>query len=185
MPMIGVPQATPMTPMTPMPVPPPPTGAPTGAPGPGAPGPGAPGPGPAATQINDSDEQVERRLRILTKIIERKPPQPDELQEIMKVPEIRKAIAMQQKNQRVEATALLSQFKQELERRHKEILAEKDPRVRAEKAAQSGRPADPRMERKPQDPRQAEGKDRPLDPRARQERAAEASCARSDVSSIS
>lgn len=33
----------------------------------------------------------------------RKPARPDELQEIMKVPEIRKAIAMQQKNQRQEA----------------------------------------------------------------------------------
>ena len=58
----------------------------------------------------------------------RKPARPDELQEIMKVPEIRKAIAMQQKNQRQEAlldalacqvdgeqaTALLSQFKQAL-----------------------------------------------------------------------
>lgn len=89
----------------------------------------------------------------------------------MKVPEIRKAIAMQQKNQRQEATALLSQFKQELERRHREIVAEKDPRLRA---AQPSRPADPRMDRKPTDPRApAEGKDKPADPRGRQEPGAE------------
>ncbi|CAJ1406422.1 unnamed protein product [Effrenium voratum] len=150
-----MPQAMPQPQAPFSPVPPPPAGAP--------PGPSSP------TQVPESDEQVERRLRILTKIIERKPPRPDELQEIMKVPEIRKAIAMQQKNQRQEATALLSQFKQELERRHKEI-AGKDPRLAAAGAA---RPADPRMERKPQDPREAKvstAKDpRPMDPRARQE----------------
>lgn len=76
------------------------------------------------------NEVVARRLTILTKIIERKPPQPDELQEIMKVPEIRKAIAMQQKGQRHEATALLSQYKAELEKKHAELMAEKDPRLK-------------------------------------------------------
>jgi len=159
----GMPQATPLTPMTPMgaPVPPPP-GPPPGAP-----------PGQSAEAASIEDELVERRLRILTKIIERKPPQPDELHEIMKVPEVKKAIAMQRKN-RQEATNLLAQFKQELERRHREIMADKDPRLRAERAAQS-RPADPRMELKPSDPRAPiEGKDRPIDPRARQESVAAA-----------
>eukprot|EP00933_Yihiella_yeosuensis_P037429 TRINITY_DN31372_c0_g1_i1.p1 TRINITY_DN31372_c0_g1~~TRINITY_DN31372_c0_g1_i1.p1 ORF type:complete len:777 (-),score=218.74 TRINITY_DN31372_c0_g1_i1:108-2438(-) len=139
-----------------------PVAAPAAAP---APAPAVAKPAPVSAE---SDEVVARRLTILTKIIERKPPQPDELQEIMKVPEIRKAIAMQQKGQRQEATTLLSDFKKELERKHKESLASKDPRLRSgaqpekadpRRAAAAGRPTDPRQQqmdpRKPQDPRQA------------------------------
>ncbi|CAE7612224.1 unnamed protein product [Symbiodinium natans] len=120
-----------------------------------------------ASMALESDEVVERRLQILTKVIERKPAEAEELQEIMKVPEIRKAIAMQQKNQRQEAMALLSKFKQELERRHQEILSERDPRLRTEQKRSDAK--DPRLQdKKPQDPRQAaEGKGpvRPADPR--------------------
>ncbi|CAE7589316.1 unnamed protein product [Symbiodinium microadriaticum] len=124
-------------------------------------------PSSLASMALESDEVVERRLQILTKIIERKPPKPDELQEIMKVPEIRKAIAMQQKNQRQEAMAMLSQFKQELERRHQQILSERDPRLQSQQKRSDAK--DPRLQdKKPQDPRHAaEGKGpaRPPDPR--------------------
>ncbi|CAE7437681.1 unnamed protein product, partial [Symbiodinium necroappetens] len=149
--------------------------------------------GDVASMALESDEVVERRLQILTKIIERKPPKPDELQEIMKVPEIRKAIAMQQKNQRQEAMAMLSQFKQVrhgagswgLVNGHQQILSERvlglksgeDPRLRSEQKRSDAKEKrekqqlydDPRLQdKKPQDPRHAaEGKGpaRPPDPR--------------------
>jgi len=94
---------------------------------------------------------VERRLTILTKIIDRKSPAQEELQEIMQVPEIKKAIAMQQKGNRADAMALLSEFKRELERK---------------RTAHSEMPVDPRQQARPADPRSAES--RPADPRQQQ-----------------
>lgn len=112
---------------------------------------------PTAQAATDTPEVVERRLHILTKIIERTNPTHDELKEIMKVPEIKRAIAMQHGGQKHEATAVLSQFKKDLERRHAETKLGAQPSLGVEKVAQ--RPADPRqVNQKVADPRQ-------LDPR--------------------
>lgn len=106
----------------------------------------------AAAQM--TPELVERRLGILTKIIERRSPTADELHEIMKVPEIKKAIGMQQKGERQKAMAVLSQFKQELERKHSVSAPDlsRDPRRADGREAQRSDPRhrDPR----PTDPRQ-------------------------------
>lgn len=73
---------------------------------------------PAANSGEPIDEElVERRLTILTKIMERKNPSHSELQEIMKVPEITVAISMLKKGQRQEAMTLLSRFKKDLEKK--------------------------------------------------------------------
>merc|ERR1719162_92629 len=92
----------------------------------------------APTPVPDTPELVERRLSILSKIIERRSPGHEELREIMEVPEVRKAITMQQKGQRQKAMALLSDFKQTLERKHKEA----QQHAQAQAAA---RPRDPRQ----------------------------------------
>jgi len=120
-----------------------------------------------------SPEQVERRLAILTKIIEKGNPANEELQEIMKVPEIRKAIAMQQRGQRQEAMALLSRFKHDLEKQHAEYSKSlaRDPRrpdVAGLERAADPRRADPRrVDQTPSDPRQQEMRqsEKPSDPR--------------------
>lgn len=129
------------------------------------------------TEVSGSEyELVERRLGILTKIIERRSPAQDELQEIMKVPEVRAAIAMQHRGQRQEAMALLSKFKLDLEQKHNQSKARQDPRRRSQEeqpapAAQPDvRQADPRRaEARPADPRQSEAQPAvappPADPR--------------------
>lgn len=108
-------------------------------------------------KLQDDADLMGWRLNILTKIIERRNPTQEELQEIMKVPEIRKAIAMQQKGERQKAMAVLSKYKQELERLHREKSAASE-QFQAGQAA-GVRPSDPRQ----LDPRQAEAK--PADPR--------------------
>jgi len=136
---------------------------------------------PAASSqaASESPEVVERRLKILTKIIDRGIPDQEELAEIMRVPDIVRAMKMQHLGQTQEAVALLKQFKKDLENRHtlyQETLLKKatpgqsadarkvDPRL------QDNRPADPRQQRsihqeanKPVDPRQLSA--RPADPR--------------------
>jgi len=129
----------------------------------------------AAQAAAETPEIVERRLGILTKIIERRNPGHEELQEIMKVPEIRRAIAMQQKGDRQKAMAVLSQFKQELERKHSEFgpVGSAAPAAAApvgESSQTAARPKDPRQMQDPKaaDPRQADAKPqeaKPLDPR--------------------
>lgn len=115
----------------------------------------------------DTPELVERRLSILSKIIERRSPGHEELREIMEVPEVRKAITMQQKGQRQKAMALLSDFKQTLERKHSEA----QERLSAAQAQSQGAAAAPTAEAvqpavRPRDPRQAQDvKFRPIDPR--------------------
>mmetsp|Transcript_64401 Transcript_64401/g.119754 ORF Transcript_64401/g.119754 Transcript_64401/m.119754 type:complete len:590 (+) Transcript_64401:137-1906(+) len=120
---------------------------------------------------------VTRRLAILDKIIERKEVKRDELDEIMKVPEVKKAIALQSQKKRQEATNLLAAYKQEL--KEQVALAEgqrNDPRLKApapasqvqapahkadaekvpEVAASAPQVADPRTATKEADPRPAD-----------------------------
>eukprot|EP00427_Karlodinium_veneficum_P065646 CAMPEP_0169305892 /NCGR_PEP_ID=MMETSP1017-20121227/405_1 /TAXON_ID=342587 /ORGANISM="Karlodinium micrum, Strain CCMP2283" /LENGTH=488 /DNA_ID=CAMNT_0009398951 /DNA_START=278 /DNA_END=1740 /DNA_ORIENTATION=+ len=98
-----------------------------------------------------TDEQVlERRLDILTKIIDRTGPSQEELREFMRLPELVEAMAMQRQGKKTEAMALLAAFKAELEKK-----VERNKLI-----GKSGvRPTDPRQ----LDPRQA---DKPADPRA-------------------
>lgn len=93
----------------------------------------------------ESPEVVRRRLAILTKIMEKKQPEQEELQEITKVPEIRKALALQSKGQKQEAMALLQQFKQELERKRSEHQEAALPGSADARRAAGARPADPRQ----------------------------------------
>lgn len=121
----------------------------------------------------ESQAQIERRLSILAKIKKKSPGQ-EELQEIMKVPEIRKAIQMHQKGDRHEAMTLLSQFKQELERKHSEYSEQQDSSTVPEAKAPERKPTDPRAAARSQelkkqlDPRQldsAQPHPKPVDPR--------------------
>jgi len=126
----------------------------------------------AAAGVAPSEEElVERRLNILTKIIERKSPAYEELQEIMRVPEIRKAIILQQGGQRPEAMALLSQFKQTLEKKQ---IARREGREGVPEAVPTEVAAAPSASlpdaRQPADPRRPEDQMQ-LDPRSQPERA--------------
>ena len=103
-------------------------------------------------------ELVERQLMILTKMIARKKPEPSELQDIMKVPEIKTAREMNRQGKRTEAMALLSRFKEELERQCREY-GPADPRQQAP-PVEPGQAADPRrVDAKLADPRQLERHD--------------------------
>jgi len=161
-----VPHTAPPGPTPPMKAPPPQKPAPDDQ-ATQAPRAAAPRKAPATTQ--DSSELVERRLTILSKIIERKSPGHEELREIMEVPQVRRAISMQQKGDRQQAMALLSEFKAELERKHSEAKAAGDA------AAEAVRPRDPRQAQafKPMDPRQLDLKTA-ADPRAQAAAQAEA-----------
>jgi hypothetical protein len=112
---------------------------------------------------SESSEVLQRKLMILTKIMERKGPTQEELREIMRVPEVVQAMTMQRKNMKNEAMELLSKYKAELERAAG-LSRSADPR-------QAGlKPSDPRAVDPRQDPRQAEKKSqeadrKPQDPR--------------------
>lgn len=136
----------------------------------GAEGPGAKHPPPSGGK---SDEQKwELWLQILTRIINKKPLQPTDLSEITKVPEVKKAIKMQQNGQVTEAQAILNQFQRELQSKvaRREAAAQSDPR-RADPRQPESRPADPRQQdARPADPRQAAARSSdPRDPRAQAE----------------
>jgi len=106
---------------------------------------------PSASTVSDrspleeglTDEQVlERRLVILTKIVDRtEKPNPEDLQEFMRLPECVEAIAMQRQGKKAEGAALLAALKSELEKnvkRNTQLIGKSD-----------AKPADPRKQVEP------------------------------------
>lgn len=111
-----------------------------------------------AAAISEADV-LQRRLAILEKIVDRQKPSAQELEEISKVPEIRKVMVNTQKGNKAEAMAQFQKFKQE--------LAKKVDLAAAASAASDvhARPVDPRQpEARAADPRQADAR-KPADPR--------------------
>jgi len=125
---------------------------------------------PGSTASEDQSEIMERRLTILTKIMERTGPSQEELKEIMRVPEVMRAMTMQRQGAKTEAMAVLAEYKAELE---KSVVASRqagqvaDPRRPADLKPSDPRAVDPRQSTDPrQDPRQLEKSEvRPQDPR--------------------
>lgn len=64
---------------------------------------------------DEIDAQKQRRLQILTKIVETRSVTPQEMSEITQVPEIRAAVALQQEGKKREAMELFMQFKHQLD----------------------------------------------------------------------
>merc|ERR1719460_769248 len=109
--------------------------------------------------------------------MERKGPTPQELQEIMRVPEVVQAMTMQRQNLKTEAMALLAEYKAKLEKSvltAQQTKRQADPRQADPKSADP-KAVDPRQSADPrQDPRQMEKRTeaalphadkRPQDPR--------------------
>lgn len=73
------------------------------------------------------------RLAIVTMIMDMKRPTPQELQEIMQVPEVEQAMSLQRQNLKTEAKALLADYKAKLEKSvdtNKRAKSQADPKLR-------------------------------------------------------